>query len=113
MQWTLIVTPLRRLQESSERRLQELPNDLGTTLEDLPDLQDLPPEAPARLLSKGGYVGGVYVHSRGGGGNGARCDPSYIEGQQDASYYCDGAQHFAGFSNLFLVSFIPLVAFWT
>lgn len=43
---------------------------------------------PPRLLSKGHYVGGVFVHRWGGS---HRCDPRYIDGVHDPDQFCDGA----------------------
>lgn len=110
-QWELLVVPLsRRLLDESTRRLLDASDGLVTSLEDFPELRDAPPDAPSRLLSKGHYVGGVYVHSRGGSGNNGRCDPSYIEGTHDPQYYCDTAQRFAGLSILCL---LPILSSFT
>mmetsp|Transcript_29505 Transcript_29505/g.84473 ORF Transcript_29505/g.84473 Transcript_29505/m.84473 type:complete len:372 (+) Transcript_29505:79-1194(+) len=48
-------------------------------------------DPPARLLSKGHYVGGVYIHSRGGH---YECDPAYIDGYHNPDYYCNNANLF-------------------
>lgn len=103
-QWvTMETSTARRLEEAMEEQSMDDDED-----EDLPQSGGAV-EPPPRLLSKGHYVGGVFVHSRGGH---YRCDPAYIDGYHNPEYYCDGANRFGRFLWPQIVFFASLLGYW-